>query len=190
MVEPVDPFESGELHRLGMAPGTASADHLGLEQADNRLGEGVVGAVADAADGGLDAGIGQALGVADRDVLHAAIAMMHQAALTEGTPVMERLFQGIEDKAGLGRSRHPPTDDPPGEDVDHKGDIDEPLPGRDIEPAPDVIRGEVRYPQRVRPGRLELPVHPGSRPGQALVALARCGGIAERRLHRFAADGA
>jgi hypothetical protein len=84
MVEPVAPFEGSELHRLGMAPGTASADHRGLEQADNRLGEGVAAGSADAADGGFDTGIGQALSVADQDVLHAAIAMMHQAALREG----------------------------------------------------------------------------------------------------------
>src|SRR3954464_15048655 len=66
-------------------------------------------AVADAADRGLDAGVGQALGVADRDILHAAIAMVHQAALAAGPPVVERLFQGIQDKAGLGRSRNPPA---------------------------------------------------------------------------------
>ena len=41
VVEPVDPFEGGELHRLGMAPGAAPADHLGLEQADDRLGESI-----------------------------------------------------------------------------------------------------------------------------------------------------
>src|SRR3954453_20132264 len=60
--------------------------------------------------------------------LHAAIAVMHQAAPREGAPVVERLFQGIQDKAGLGRARHPPADDPPGEGIDDKGDIDEPLP--------------------------------------------------------------
>ena len=41
MVEPVDPFQGGKLDRLEAAPGTAPADHLGLEQADNRLGESV-----------------------------------------------------------------------------------------------------------------------------------------------------
>ena len=101
MVEPVDPFEGGKFHRLGMAPGTTPADHLGLEQPDHRLGQGVVVAVADAADRGLDAGLGKPLGVADRDVQAAAIAMVHQA-VTEGAPVIERLFQGIQDKAGPG----------------------------------------------------------------------------------------
>ena len=173
VVEPVDPFEGGELHRLGMAPRAATADNLSLEQADDRLGESVVVAIADAADGRLDASIGQALGVADRDVLHATIAVMHQAVPREGPPVVERLFQGIQDKAGLGRARHPQADDPPGEGIDDKGDIDEPLPGRDI--------GEVRDPQRIRPGLLELPVH--------LVARAGRGGIADRCLHGLAANG-
>jgi hypothetical protein len=69
MVEPVHPFEGGELDRLDAAPGTTPADHLGLEQADDGLGEGIIVAVADTADGRLDAGLGQVLGIADRDVL-------------------------------------------------------------------------------------------------------------------------
>ena len=49
--------------------GPAALDHLGLVEAVDRLGEGVVVAVADAADRGLDACLGEALGVADADVL-------------------------------------------------------------------------------------------------------------------------
>jgi hypothetical protein len=44
-------------------------DYLGLFEADEGLGEGVVVAIADAADRGLDTGLGQPLGVADRQVL-------------------------------------------------------------------------------------------------------------------------
>jgi hypothetical protein len=44
-------------------------DHLGLVEAVDGLGECVVVAVSDAADGGLDAGLGQAFGILDRDVL-------------------------------------------------------------------------------------------------------------------------
>jgi hypothetical protein len=62
VVEPVDPFEGGEFHRLGAAPGAAAMDQLGLEQAIDGFGKRVVIAVADAADGGLDAGIEQAFG--------------------------------------------------------------------------------------------------------------------------------
>ena len=69
VVEPIDPFEGGEFHCFGVAPGSAPVDHLGLEQAVDRLGQGVVIAVADAADRGLDPRFGEALSVADRDVL-------------------------------------------------------------------------------------------------------------------------
>ena len=42
MVEPVDPFEGGELDRFEVTPGAASTNHLGLVQADDRLGQGPV----------------------------------------------------------------------------------------------------------------------------------------------------
>jgi hypothetical protein len=41
VVEPIHPFEGGELDRLDATPGAAPADHLGLEQADDRLGESI-----------------------------------------------------------------------------------------------------------------------------------------------------
>ncbi|ESW70531.1 hypothetical protein X773_28050 [Mesorhizobium sp. LSJC285A00] len=44
-------------------------DHLGLVKAFDRFGESIVVAVADAAYRRLDAGLRQALGVSDRDVL-------------------------------------------------------------------------------------------------------------------------
>ena len=69
MVEPVHPFQGSELDGFQISPWPAPADDLGLVEAVDRLGQGVVVAVADAADRGLDARIGEALGVADRDVL-------------------------------------------------------------------------------------------------------------------------
>src|SRR5271166_2281500 len=44
-------------------------DHFGFEETVDRLGERVVITVPDAADGGFDAGLGQALGVADAHIL-------------------------------------------------------------------------------------------------------------------------
>ena len=44
-------------------------DHLGFVEAVDRLGEGIVVAVADAADGWLEASLGKPLGIFDRDVL-------------------------------------------------------------------------------------------------------------------------
>ena len=78
-------------------------DHLGLVETVDRLGESIVVAVADAADRRLDAGLGQALGVFDRDVLAAAVAVMHEPAAMDGPPVMQRLLQRIEHEAGMRR---------------------------------------------------------------------------------------
>lgn len=78
--EPVDPFECCELDRLEAAPRSAPMNDFGLVEADHRLGERVVVRVADAADGGVDPFIDQALGVFDRNELHAAIAVTDEAA--------------------------------------------------------------------------------------------------------------
>ena len=74
MIEPVDPFEGGELDGFEVAPWAAPPDDLGFVEPVDRLGERVVVTVADAADRGFDAGLGQTFRVFDRDVLHAAIA--------------------------------------------------------------------------------------------------------------------
>ena len=42
VVEPVDPFQGGELEVLEASPGAAVADELGLVEPDDRLGQGVV----------------------------------------------------------------------------------------------------------------------------------------------------
>src|SRR3712207_9448127 len=79
VVVPVHPVEGGELDSLQVAPRAAPPDHLGLEQPDDGLGERVVVAVTDAADGGLDAGLKRAFRVANRKVLPAPVAMMDEA---------------------------------------------------------------------------------------------------------------
>src|SRR5439155_527402 len=62
IVVPVHPLEGGELDRFQTAPRAAPADHLGLEQAIYRLGERVVIAIPDTADGGFDASLEAAIG--------------------------------------------------------------------------------------------------------------------------------
>ena len=69
VVEPVDPFERGVLDGLQGAPGSTPMDHLCFVEPVDRLGESVVVAVADAADGRHKTGLGQPLRVPDRDVL-------------------------------------------------------------------------------------------------------------------------
>src|ERR1019366_7684373 len=107
------------------APGPAPPDRLGLVKPVDRLGERVVIAVADAADGRLDAGVLQALRVFDRDILHAAVAVMHEAAAANGSAVAQRLLERVEHEARMRRARGAPADDPPCEGVDDEGDVDE-----------------------------------------------------------------
>jgi hypothetical protein len=69
IVEPVQPFESCELDGVEVTPRSTSMDDLSLVEAIDRFGEGVVVRVADAADGRLDPGFGETLGVLDRNLL-------------------------------------------------------------------------------------------------------------------------
>ena len=77
-VVPMHPLEGGELDVLRTTPGPASTGHLGLVEADDGCSQSVIVRVASAADGRLNTRLGEPLGVTDRDVLHAAIAVMHQ----------------------------------------------------------------------------------------------------------------
>ena len=49
MIEPVDPFESGELDGFDVSPRPAPVDHLGLVETVDALGQGVVVTVPDTA---------------------------------------------------------------------------------------------------------------------------------------------
>src|SRR3984957_3481062 len=80
IVEPVHPLQGRKLDGLERAPWSASMDDLGLVETVDRFGEGVVVRVAHAAHGGLDARLGQALGVSNADVLAASIAVVHEPA--------------------------------------------------------------------------------------------------------------
>jgi hypothetical protein len=69
VVVPVDPFQGGELDVGERLPGAVAVDLLGLEEADRALGQGVVVAIADRADGGVDASVDQAAGEREARVL-------------------------------------------------------------------------------------------------------------------------
>jgi len=71
-------------------------DHFGLEQAVDRLGERVVIRIADAADGGLDAGLSQALGVANAHILGTSVGVMDGPTPADRLPLVECLFECIE----------------------------------------------------------------------------------------------
>jgi hypothetical protein len=69
IVEPVDPFEGGELDGLEVPPRPTPPNDFGLVESVDRLGERIVVTVADAADGRLDASVFQALGVFYGEIL-------------------------------------------------------------------------------------------------------------------------
>ena len=64
--------------------------------------------------------------------LAAAVAVVDQAATMDWSPIMDRLFEGIQDEARMRCSAHSPAHDIAGVDVDHEGNVDEPRPRRDI----------------------------------------------------------
>ena len=142
-VEPVDPFERGELDSFERAPGPSPVDYLGLIESVDRFGERIVIAVADTADGGHEPGLGEPFGIFDRDILHAAIGVMDEAAAGDGFAIMNSLFQSIQNETGMRCPAHPPTDDFTGVSIDDEGDIDEVLPG--------CHKCKIGDPQHIRP---------------------------------------
>ena len=73
VVEPSYPLEGGEFQGFHRFPGRPAMDQFGLVKAVDGFGQGVVVAVALASNGRLDAGLGQSFGVAEGNVLGAAI---------------------------------------------------------------------------------------------------------------------
>ena len=65
-VVPMHPLEGGELDVLETTPGPASTDHLGLVEADDGFSQSVIVGVASAADGRLNARLGEPLDVTRR----------------------------------------------------------------------------------------------------------------------------
>ena len=80
VVPPSHPCRGGELDLVGRPPGSLRPNELGLVQAVDRLGEGVVEAVAPRADRGDGSLVGEALRGPDREVLDSAIGMVDEPA--------------------------------------------------------------------------------------------------------------
>jgi len=87
----------------------------------------------------LDPRLPQALGGADREVLHTPVAVVHK--LMRVRSGVQHLIEGIERQVAPWRPRHPPPDDPAGQRVDHERHVHEPRPGSHV--------GQVRHPQLV-----------------------------------------
>ena len=72
VIIPVDPFQGFPFDVANGLPRAEELDDLGLEQADDAFGEGVVIGISD------DAGLCEPLSVSDRQILAAPVAVMDQ----------------------------------------------------------------------------------------------------------------
>lgn len=70
MIWPGCPFKGGQFERFHCFPRSFVVDQLGLVESIDGFSHGTVVAVALAADSRFDPGLGGALGVADRNILH------------------------------------------------------------------------------------------------------------------------
>ena len=98
VIEPVDPFQGGELNRLQASPGPRGRITSVFVKPDDRLGQGV--RIAYVAHRLLDPGLGQAFGVADGQIMRSAITVMDQAVTPAHRALVQRLLEGIEREIG------------------------------------------------------------------------------------------
>lgn len=118
MVVPVHPFQGRHFYSFAALPRLA-VDPLGLVQTVDGLSQCVVVAVALAANRGLNASLCQPLGIADRDVLAATVAVMDQTTRAMRLAGIQGLFLSIQHKVGFHARTDSPADDSPGKHVDH-----------------------------------------------------------------------
>src|SRR6266851_696789 len=156
VIEPVDPFERRVFHGLEVPPRTAPVNKLGLVKSNDRLGKCVVVRIAHAAYRRLDSRFGQSLGVANRQILATAIAVMHDPLDSGARP--QRLLQRVQNQFGVHRPRHPPADDAPSEYIDHERDVNEACPRREWSERPGVVE-TISWPLLPEPD-VHLSAHP------------------------------
>jgi hypothetical protein len=129
-VVPRDPLQRRELDVVNALPRAAPMNQLRLVEADDGFGERVVVRIAGAADGALDARVGQPLRVANREILRPAVRVVNQPLGVVELTIVE--VERVEREIAAQRARHAPADDAAGEDVDHEGPVGETPPGRDV----------------------------------------------------------
>src|ERR1035437_7610729 len=149
LVPPGDPDGSCQFDLVGCPPGPMAADQLGLVEAIDRLGQGVVVAVTFGADGVHDTGLGQSFDVSDGQVLDAAIAVVDEAGEIVAAGVDGHL-ESVESEVGPHARSGAPADDPAAEDIDDKGRVAE------TADRPDV--GEIGAPETIGCRRGEDPL--------------------------------
>lgn len=102
------PIRVCEFGGFEAAPRSAPMDDLCLVKAVDRLGERIVVRVSDTSDGRLDA-----YSASRSEYLietYWTIAVVDGTATMNGTPIMKRLLQSVEDKPGMRCPAHPPPE--------------------------------------------------------------------------------
>src|SRR5215207_6192167 len=172
VVEPGHPTAGGDLKVVDSAPGTAVvcegggvAVQLRLEQADGCLGQRVIEAVPDGADGGSGADLVQPAGVGDRGVLAAGIAVADHPVEVDAASGPRGHVQRVDHQRGVHGAGRLPADDAAGEHVHDERDVDDPRPRRAV--------GEVRHPLLVGSGGGEVPLHQIRPPHVRWISLGR-----------------
>src|SRR5258708_25280547 len=108
VVPPVDPCGGRQLDVDGGAPGSLSVDELRFEEAVDGLGKGVVITVPTRTNRGHSPGLGEALGVADREVLHAPVAVVDEGGEVIAAAVPDRPLPSVEGGGGAEGGGDPP----------------------------------------------------------------------------------
>jgi len=101
VIEPFDPFQRGVLDGLVGAPRAAPVDDLGLVEAVDGLGQGVVIAVADAADGRLDAGLIKRIKEIAETRMRYGYRRIHVLLKREGWNVIPKRIDRLYKELGL-----------------------------------------------------------------------------------------
>ena len=84
---------------------------LSFVEAVDRLGASIVIGISNAADKGLNARFGLALGVVDADILRAPVEGMHEAAAMNRPPFVQGLLESVEHEARMRCPAHAPAND-------------------------------------------------------------------------------
>src|SRR4029078_11785845 len=111
MINQIDPVERGKFDGFEMPPGPEPTNYFGLKEADDRFRERVVVRIPATAHGQRDGGIGETIGVAHREVLGAAITVMHEAVRRVAAPLVDGLLERVEHKVGRQGGGDAPPDD-------------------------------------------------------------------------------
>lgn len=146
IVEPTDPFERGAFRRIQRAPGTASVDHLRLEQINGGF---TIALVQESPELPTDADTPASL----RCSLYRTISSAPVAAVNQrfaDLAGVQSQFQSIQHQISLHRSADTPAHDAAVEDIDHNGDMRESHPG--------VNAGKIRDSQLMGSGGDEVPM--------------------------------